>query len=211
MGLVGGVGSGKSTLARRTAERYGLVVVDADAAGHRALLDPAVKARVRQRFSDGVFGAEGQVDRSRLAKLVFGPSPEHSAAKADLEAITHPVIRREFEQRIANAQASGAPAVLLDAAVLLEADWQDVCDAVVFVDAPESLRKARAATRGWSEAEWVRREASQLPLREKRLRADAAIDNSGALDAAADELAATIERLCRVRLPGPAALAETSV
>jgi dephospho-CoA kinase len=208
--LVGGVGSGKSTLARRAAERYGVAVIDADAAGHRALVDPEVKARIRQRFGDQVFDAQAEVDRSRLARVVFGASPEHAVAKFDLEAITHPVIRRELEQRIADAQASAAPAVLLDAAVLFEAHWQDACDAIVFVDTPEPLRKARVAARGWSEAEWAKREASQLPLDEKRRRADALIDNSGALDSAADELAATIERLCHIRLPGPAALAGAS-
>lgn len=209
VGLVGGVGSGKSTLARRLAERYGVAVIDADAAGHRALTDPAVKTRIRRRFGDDVF-ASGEVNRSRLAKLVFGPSPEHAAAKADLEAITHPVIRRALERQIAECQASGAPAILLDAAVLLETDWHETCHAVVFVETPEPLRKARVAARGWTEAEWARREASQLPLSEKRRRADAVIDNSGPLDAAADGLAAAIERLCHIRLPGSAALATAS-
>ncbi|HEX6984132.1 MAG TPA: dephospho-CoA kinase, partial [Planctomycetaceae bacterium] len=96
MGLVGGVGSGKSTLARRTAERFDLAVVDGDAAGHRALAGAGVRARLRDRFGDGVFTAAGTVDRSALARLVFGPTAEHAAAKADLEAITHPVIRGEF-------------------------------------------------------------------------------------------------------------------
>ncbi len=207
MGLVGGVGSGKSTLARRAADRFGFVVIDADAAGHRALSDPDVESQIRRRFGDDVFSVDGAVDRSKLAKLVFGTGPEFTEAKADLEAITHPVIRREFERRIAEATASGAPAVLFDAAVLLESGWRDACDAVLFVEAPEVVRKERVASRGWSQGDWARREASQLPLDEKRRRSDAVIDNSGSLDAAAGELAAAIERLCHVPLPGPAALA----
>lgn len=207
MGLVGGVGSGKSTLARLAAARYGFAHFDGDAAGHRALAQPDVQARLRERFGPGVFRPDGAVDRSALAKLVFGDTPAHVKAKADLEAITHPVIRREFERRIAATCDDGAPAVLLDAAVLLETGWRGLCDAVLFVDAPEELRKSRVAARGWSESEWCRREASQMPLAEKRRRSDALIDNSGPADSAADELARTIERLCHLRLRDPAALA----
>jgi dephospho-CoA kinase len=207
VGLVGGIGSGKSTLARLAAARYGFAHLDGDVAGHRALAEPDVQARLRDRFSPGVFKSDGTVDRSALAKLVFGDTPAHAKAKSDLEAITHPVIRREFEHRIAEAGDAGAPAVLLDAAVLLETGWRGLCDAVLFVDAPEELRKARVAARGWTPAEWRRREASQMPLAEKRLRSDALIDNSGPADTAADELARAIERLCHLRLRDPAALA----
>lgn len=205
MGLVGGVGSGKSAVARRAAERYGFAVFDADRAGHRALGEPEVKDRIRGRFGDSVFDAAGAVDRSAIAKLVFGPTAGHAAAKADLEAITHPFIRRDFE--LAIADAGEAPALLLDAAVLLETGWREACDIVIFIDVPESIRKERVAARGWTEAEWARREASQLPLEEKRRRSGAVVNNAGLLDASAEELAAAVERLCNVRLPAPAALA----
>jgi len=208
VGLVGGVGSGKSAVARRAAERHGFAVFDADAAGHRALAEPAVKARIRERFRASVLDPTRAVDRSALAKLVVGPTAEHTAAKADLESITHPVIRGDFDRAV--AAAGDAPALLLDAAVLLETGWRGACDAVIFIDSPEPLRKARVAARGWTEAEWTRREASQLPLVEKRRRSDAVVDNSGPLERAAEEIAAAIERLCHVKLPVPAALAGAS-
>lgn len=204
VGLVGGVGSGKSTLTRRAADLFGLAAIDGDAAGHRALDDHDVKIQIRRHFGDAVFTSEATVDRSVLAQKVFGSSNSHASDKAALEQITHPFIRSEFREQIALAKAAGAAAILLDAAVLFEAGWREFCDVVIFVDAPEHLRWSRIADRGWSETAWRRREASQLPLEEKRRLADAAIDNSGTLDNAAEALAGTIERLCGVRFARPA-------
>ena len=79
--------------------------------------------------------------------------------------------------------------ILLDAALLLEAGWNKVCDLVVYVDTPESDRIARVqANRGWSAAELSLREASQWPLARKQAAADAVIDNSKTLDDAAKQL-----------------------
>ena len=201
-GLVGGVGSGKSTVARRAAALYRVAVIDGDDAGHRALRTAEVRSKIRERFGAEVFVSDGEIDRRALAKLVFGPAPEHSVARRHLERIAHPVIRRDFEEEIARHRTENAPAVLLDAAVLLEADWQGLCDAVVFVDAPESLRRERvAAGRRWSDAEWRRREASQLPVEEKRRRSDATVYNAGIPDEAADALAGVLRRLFGIPLP----------
>ena len=87
---------------------------------------------------------------ARSAAIVFA-DPE---ARRALEAIVHPLMRARFVEAIDQASsASPAPApVVLDAAILLEAGWDDLCDLVVFVDAPRSERLRRAADdRGWSE------------------------------------------------------------
>ena len=187
IGVVGGVGSGKSALSRRTAERWGLAALDGDAAGHAALREPAVKNALHDRFGPNIFHARGdlaheEIDRSKLAARVFGPGNE--AALADLEAIVHPVIRRRLVAEAREFLASGVDAVLLDAAVLLEAGWRDACWKVVFVDVPREERLRRVAERGWDAAELDRREASQWPLDRKWAAADAVIDNGGPLDAA---------------------------
>jgi dephospho-CoA kinase len=196
VGLVGGIGSGKSTISRRAAERFGFVLIDGDAVGHAALTDPAVRSQLVERFGEGILGADGAVDRRSLAARVFGRSEDQVASKAALERIVHPLIEETFRDRIAAAQRDGAPAVLLDAAVLFEAGWQRFCDLVVFVDAPAELRRSRVAGRGWSEAEWRRREESQLSLDEKRRRSNAVIENSASLDEAADGLVAAIGQSC---------------
>ena len=206
VGVVGGVGSGKSALARAAARRWGLARLDGDAAGHAALRDPAVMRELRATFGDGVFRASSgggeEVDRSAVAKRVFGETDEKRAAKAALQAVVHPIIQADLLERIAEARGAGTAAVLLDAAVLLETGWQDDCDAVLFVDCPRDERLRRVAGRGWDAAELDRREASQWPLAKKRDAADATVDNGGDLAAAVDAFGEVLADW-GVRLPAP--------
>ena len=201
IGVVGGVGSGKSALARAAADRWDLVRIDGDAAGHAALRDPTVKRRVREAFGGDAFAADGSVDRSALAARVFGSAAAQRDAKAALQEIVHPVIRADLLGQIADARAAGAPAVLLDAAVLLETGYRDDCDAVIFVDVPRAGRLRRVAAREWDAAELDRREASQWPLDRKRAAADVVIDNNGPLD---DAVAAFGRFLSAAGVPLPA-------
>lgn len=177
VGLIGGVGSGKSSVARGVAARAPVAVIDADRLGHEALREPVVKEALRQRFGSEIFDPQGEVERSRLAERVFGV--ENASARSDLNAIVHPEIGQRTREQIHAARAGGALAVLLDAAVLLEAGWDQHCDAVVFIDAKPEVRLRRVQARnGWTESELQRREASQLPLDEKRRRSTLTIDNS---------------------------------
>jgi len=196
VGLVGGIGSGKSTIARRTAQRFGFALIDGDAAGHAALLDENVKGQLTHRFGETILAPDGSIDRRALAARVFGASEDHASAKAALERIVHPLIEDVFRDRIAAARRDGAAAALLDAAVLFEAGWQEFCDVVVFVEAPSEVRRSRIADRGWSEAEWRRREDSQLSLDEKRRRANLVISNAASLDEAVDALVAAVGEFC---------------
>lgn len=179
VGLVGGVGSGKSAVAAWVAAKRNIIVVDGDRVGHQVLEQPLVKEQIRQRFGDDVFDAGGDVNRKKLAERVFGPLPEHRQARAGLEQISHPRIEEVFRGTIADAESSlNTEAVVLDAAVLLEAGWDGLCDAIVFIDTPEETRTQRVqSNRGWSETELTQREASQLSLDSKRSRADFVISN----------------------------------
>ena len=207
IGVVGGVGSGKSTLARAVGERWRLPVLDGDAAGHAALREPAVKTALHDRFGPAIFFTRGslareEVDRSKLAARVFGDDPGRRAALADLEAIVHPVIRRNLLAEAADLLASGYEAVLLDAAVLLEGGWREFCWKVVFVEVPRAERLRRVAARGWDAAELDRREASQWPPDRKRAACDAAVNNAGPL---ADAVEAFGALLTAWGVPFPAA------
>jgi dephospho-CoA kinase len=146
-----------------------------------------------------VFVAEGLVRRECIAREVFGADETHREAKRDLENIVHPVIREDLRRQIDDTRQSAVDVVLLDAAVLLEAEWNPLCDAIVFLDTPIEQRRARVqASRGWSADELARREESQLPLVEKRAVADFVVDNSGSLDEAGEQLL----RILRERLIG---------
>ena len=178
IGLVGGVASGKSLVARQLAE-LGASLLDADRAGHDVLRLPEVEAAARARWGSRIFAADGHIDRRRLAGIVFAPTPDGPPQREYLEQLTHPEIGRRLEQQIGQLAAAGAAAAVLDAAVMLEAGWDRLCEHLIYVDVPRAVRMQRAHGRGWSEEDFTARENAQQPLAGKRCRAGWVIDNSG--------------------------------
>lgn len=175
--LVGGVASGKSTVARAFQE-LGAVIVDADVEGHEVLKDPEVRKEIKAAFGD-VFDADGLVDRKKLGAAVFGDAGK----VARLNAITHPRIRTRTGAKLAAALKDGVKAVVLDVSLLLESGaYEGKYDLLVYVDCGKTDLESRAKARGWGLGEVQRRQSHQLPLEQKRSRADAVIDNSGSIE-----------------------------
>lgn len=190
IGLVGGIGAGKSTAARLLAARGGCVI-DADTLGHDALEQPDVRQSVLRQWGEraNLLRPDGRIDRRALGRVVFGNSAERRA----LEATVFPYIRVRAEAALAAAQADPAVRfVVLDAAVMLEAGWDGICDKVVYVDAPRSVRLARVAARsGWTDAELSAREAAQWPAERKMAVTDGIVVN----DAGPEELGRRLDGL----------------
>ncbi len=178
VGLLGGVASGKSLVARQLCE-LGAGALDGDAAGHEVLRWPEVEQRARARWGDGIFGADGHIHRPALAAIVFARTPQGRRELEYLEQITHPQIATLLRREIERLAAEGFSVAVLDAPVMLKAGWDRLCDRIVFVDVPDEVRRQRAKERGWSQEDFMAREAAQEPLQIKRDRADAVIDNSG--------------------------------
>jgi dephospho-CoA kinase len=178
IGILGGVACGKSLVAQQFA-KLGAGVLDADQTGHEVLRLPHIEAAVRRRWGDAVFGTDGRIDRASLARIVFAPGPEAQQERKYLEQLTHPEIAHLLWRQVGSITATGAPLVVLDAALLLETGWDEWCEKIVFVDAPREVRLARAHARGWDENGFAAREAAQESLERKRARADVIMDNSG--------------------------------
>jgi dephospho-CoA kinase len=197
IGLVGGIGAGKSFLGRALAEKKNIVIVNGDAAGHEVLGLESTKSQIRQRFGDQVFDNQGAIDRRALGRMVFGTGREERQARAALEQIVHPLIKQRLEQAIASAQSDPrVEAIILDAAILLEAGWRQICDALIYIDVPAAQRWERVSrTRGWSEAEFRSREASQLSLDSKLAAADYIIENSGAPEVAVEQFLTILSQI----------------
>ncbi len=130
IGLTGPIGCGKSTVAGWLGERPGVVAIDADEVAREVVEpgEPALEA-VFARFGDAVRAPDGSLDRAALGRIVFADP----AALRDLEAITHPAVRARILARLADAEAAGAQAVVIEAIKLVEGGLADLCDEVWLV------------------------------------------------------------------------------
>ena len=195
IGLTGGIGSGKSLVAGFFRE-LGAAVVDADAIAREVMAPggPAYDA-VMRAFGSGVIGADGMLDRKALAARIFGDT----AARMQLNALTHPHIRRRLAEEAERLSAQrGVEVVVLDIPLLLETtDGRYLrLDGIVVVDATDEVRLARLSARdGLSPADTRMRLEAQMPLREKVARADWVIDNNGSPEATRAQVGALWETL----------------
>ena len=145
-------------------------MVAGDPLGHEALEEPEIRERVADAFSGrDILTAGGSVDRKKLGRVVF-PSP---VERTRLEHLVHPYIEERIREEIDTATADPAVKfVVLDAAIMLEAGWDDVCDKLIYVDAARPVRLARVQEqRGWTEADLAGRESVQMPPEIKKNRA----------------------------------------
>jgi len=180
VGLTGNIGAGKTTVAELFA-RWGATVIDADQLVRQAQApgQPVLTA-IAGRFGAGVLNLDGSLDRAALRARVM----DNPGALADLNRIVHPEVHRRRLELLSEARARGDRIVVSDIPLLFEADDPGAFDAVVLVDAPEMVRRARLlASRGLSPVEADRMMAAQLSSAPKRGRSDYVIDNDGDLPA----------------------------
>ncbi|MBA3523618.1 MAG: dephospho-CoA kinase [Geodermatophilaceae bacterium] len=199
VGLTGGIGAGKSAVAARLVE-HGAVLIDSDVLA-REVLAPGTPglARVLERFGAGVLDAEGALDRPALGQIVFA-DPQ---ARADLNAIVHPLVRQRSAELAAAAPAGAV--VVHDVPLLVETGQTANYDVVVVVVADPELRVARLReTRGMDEQQARARITAQATDAERRAVADVLLDNSGTHE----ELTAAVDRLYADLVARPTAPAD---
>lgn len=187
-GLTGGIGSGKSTVASLLRER-GVPVVDADELAREAVAPGSEGlAQVLAAFGDELLAADGSLDRKRLGALVFGDE----SARKRLNALTHPIVRRLSQERFAELDRQGVALAAYDVPLLFEVGLDAALRPVVLVAASEQTQIERVRSRdGLSDADARARISAQLPLAEKRRRADYVLENDGSRV----DLAAQVEAL----------------
>jgi dephospho-CoA kinase len=186
IGIVGGIASGKSAIASQF-QTLGAEVIDADQLGHEVLDDPQVITAAVDRWGPEVLDADGRLCRDAIAHHVFPTTDNLVGDNKELDfwqRWTHPRIEQRMAERLAQlaSRIPPPPGVVIDAALLFEAGWDQKCDSVIFLDVPREIRLQRARSRGWSESDIASREAAQMSIDEKRQKADFVIDNSVALE-----------------------------
>jgi dephospho-CoA kinase len=178
--LTGNIAAGKTTVAELF-ERWGATIIDADQLV-RDIQRPGQPAfkQIAERFGNAVIKNDGSLDRGALrARVLADP-----AALTDLNRIVHPEVHRRRMQLLDNARARGDKIVVSDIPLLFEADDPTAFDAVVLVDAPDTVRRARLVdARGLPPIEADRMMQTQMPAATKRSRSDFVIENDGDIPA----------------------------
>lgn len=179
IGLTGGMGSGKSTVSRVLAE-LGAVIIDADKVGHEAYQPrTATWQALVDAFGRDILAADETIDRKKLGALVFS----HPDNLKKLNGIVHPRMYRMMQARIADLQKQGGKVIVVDAAILFEANWTPLVDEVWVVVADETNVVKRAVARTGLPEEQIRaRLRSQMTNTERVKRANVVIHNDGTTD-----------------------------
>ena len=199
-GLTGGAASGKSTVARMFQD-LGARIIDADRIGHEMLRSSSpAYAEILRQFGKEILDDSGEIDRSRLVRIVF----RDRERLQQLNAIVHPRIIACVEDLAAQYQADDLishyhaddvmfrrprSVVLVDAALIFEAGIGGCFDKVVVAWCwPEQQVERLMAKAGLSREEAEQRIAAQMPAEEKRRRADYLIDCSGSLESTREQV-----------------------
>ena len=178
IGLTGGIASGKSTVSGLLREQYGAAVLDADEVAREIAEpgEPLWEAFVSRYGKERVLCKNGSLDREAIAEIVFHDASERSW----MDEAAHPLIKQRMLDRLADCKTAGETLVVLDVPLLYEAGWEKIPDEVwvVYVDRETQLQRLMHRNQ-LSEKLAQERILSQMPMEEKKLRADVVIDNSG--------------------------------
>jgi dephospho-CoA kinase len=179
-GLTGGIATGKSTVAA-IFEKAGARLIDADRIARESVRkDSPAYREILAHFGAEVLQENGELDRKRLAAVIFGDPAEQRA----LERIVHPRVKEEIDLGIERVRRQAPDAlIIVDIPLLYEAGMQHGLDAVIVVYAPENLQIERLMARdALTRPEAVARIRAQMPIESKRALATYLIDNSGSLE-----------------------------
>jgi len=179
IGITGGIGSGKSTVTQCMAE-MGAVVIDADRVGWEAYMpNTEVWHDVVSEFGQQVVAENGEINRQKLGQIIFN----NPALRERLNKIMHPRMYKMMEKKIEAYRKEGVQTVVLEAAVLIEANWTPLVDKLWVTVASEPVVIERLKKqRGMTEEQVLSRIRSQLSIEERKKYADEIIQNDGDLE-----------------------------
>jgi len=191
IGLTGGIGMGKSTVAEYLS-RSGESVVDTDVLA-RELVAPGqpALAEISRDFGEKVLAADGSLDRSALAKIVF----QDESHRKRLEAILHPRIRVAWKTWAGRCFEQGVRRVVIVIPLLFETGADRELNLTLCVACSPDTQTRRLHARGWNDQEIERRISAQLPIREKIERSNRVVWNEAGLDVCEKQVARILASL----------------
>ncbi|MCR5216878.1 MAG: dephospho-CoA kinase [Lachnospiraceae bacterium] len=187
IGITGGVGCGKSTVLDYLEKHYPCAIVRSDDVGKR-VMEPGNKCfeEVVLIFGDDILTPEGEIDRPKLASIVF----QDPKKRMVLNSIVHPAVRDEIIADLTKKRIEGrVEYYFLETAILYEVHYDTFCDEVWYIYADEASRRERLQKqRGYSNERMTDMMASQQSEEFFKSHADHVIDNSQSLEETAKQL-----------------------
>eukprot|EP00300_Choanocystis_sp_HF-7_P010038 c16757_g1_i3.p1 GENE.c16757_g1_i3~~c16757_g1_i3.p1 ORF type:complete len:457 (+),score=110.14 c16757_g1_i3:1214-2584(+) len=206
IGVTGGIASGKSSVAKYLSQAHGLHHIDCDVLGHAAYFPgTAAYDQVIAAFGNQLVGENGAIDRKVLGSLVFGSSVEAQANMQRLTSIVWPEIGRLLDAELRKLGGEGVKVCVVEAAVLLEANWQNHVDEVWVAVVPEGVACERIMERNkLSQEDAIKRIRSQLTNRERIPFGNTLIDTTHAIEVTRQTLDEVVARTLQHNVALPA-------
>lgn len=188
IGITGGVGAGKSEILAYLKKQPDTRVLLADEIAHE-LMEPGTDCyeKIRQQFfGEDIFLPEGGFDRGKMAAVIFSDEEK----RRQMNAIVHPAVKDYVLRTVAAEREKGELQFLfLEAALLIEEHYDEICDELWYIYTKEEIRKQRLmASRGYSEEKVQQIFASQLKEAEYRSHCKFVLDNNGTVEEACVQL-----------------------
>ena len=179
IGLIGGIGSGKSSVSA-ILHSLGVEIIDADKVGHEAYTPNSEGwKKVILVFGQDIVGPENEIDRKKLGGIVFSDPSEMEK----LNKLMHPIIHNLVEEKIKLLSHQGVKVVVLEAAILIEANWQDLTDEIWLAKSNQEVVIERVQLRNnFTREEIIKRIQSQMSNDEREKHSDIVIDNNGTIE-----------------------------
>ncbi len=175
VGVTGGIGSGKSAVCTILADFGAEIFIADDVAKHLMSTDMRIRSKLIDAFGDESFTETGELNARYLASLVF----QSDDSVANINSIVHPAVREAFRKRV---EATTAPILVIESALLVDSPYLEILDAIIVVSADEVIRTERVAIRDSSDATTVSERIKHQPSDETyRSIATFVVENSGTL------------------------------
>lgn len=193
IGITGGVGAGKTQVLEYLNSRYGATICQADAIGKK-LQKKGTECynAIVEHFGTGILDEKGELDREKLAEIVFTDVVELSV----LNQIVHPAVKEEIRRIIKKEERKNTNLVMIESALLIEDHYEEICDEMWYIYVEDSIRKKRLIyARGYDSKKVDDIIAAQLPKDMFMKHCDRVIDNCGVFEETTMQLDKIIEDL----------------
>lgn len=180
IGITGGVGAGKTQILEYLNNKYGATICQADAVGKK-LQKKGTECfdAIVAHFGTEILDAKGELDREKLADIVFSDKVELSV----LNSIVHPAVKEEIHKKIAKEERKNTNLFILESAILIEDHYEEICDELWYIYVEDSIRKKRLIyARGYDSKKVDDIIAAQLPKSMFMKHCDRVIDNSNTFE-----------------------------